>query len=321
MAVLALIVVVLASGSWALYDSSQVYAAADAKRWQAYRPDAQKGQLSFSELQKINPEVISWLEVYGTAIDYPVVQSVDNMKYVNTDAAGNYSLTGSIFLDAQSSADFSDFSSILYGHHMDKSAMFGELGLFSDERYFSERRYGRLHISGRDVGLESVAFLHTDAYDSEVFRTGIATDAPHEIRQACLDVLISRAMHIRIPDISTDDRFVLLSTCSAASTNGRDVLVMRITDEVADNPFLRADDSTAHFTTDSLSGLWAALPLWAKTAAGLFLFAVLLFAVFLLKRKGNRQKDDRTVASFDRSIPPPVSSSPESDRCLAEMDG
>ena len=148
--VLITILLAVAFGCYALWDSDQVYNAADAARYEIYKPRAEDGGRSFGELQALNPEVFCWLTVYGTHIDYPVAQGDSNMKYVNTNAEGNYSLSGSIFLDCGNRNDFSDFNSILFGHHMEKQTMFGEIGLFSDKDYFDARPTGNLYYGGKD---------------------------------------------------------------------------------------------------------------------------------------------------------------------------
>ena len=72
--------------------------------------------------------------MYGTNIDYPVWQSAegDQDKHLTTDARGQYSLSGSLFMDVANAADFSDFS---------------------DGSYFLEHRYGNLFANDRDYGL------------------------------------------------------------------------------------------------------------------------------------------------------------------------
>ncbi|MCL2299178.1 MAG: class B sortase, partial [Firmicutes bacterium] len=137
--VLLVILLLLAFGCYAMWDSKQVYQAAEAARYEIYKPTTEKGALSFKELQALNPEVFAWLTVYGTHIDYPVTQGTDNMKYINTNAQGQYSLSGSIFLDSGCARDFSCFPCILYGHHMERDTMFGEIGKFADESYFDAR--------------------------------------------------------------------------------------------------------------------------------------------------------------------------------------
>ena len=114
LAVLVLFLALAGYGCYAIWDSRQIYSGADAALYETYKPQSTDTE-SFEELQKINPEVIGWLTVYGTSIDYPLVQSDDNQKYVNVNAKGEYALSGSLFLDYRNKADFSDFCNIIYG--------------------------------------------------------------------------------------------------------------------------------------------------------------------------------------------------------------
>jgi sortase B len=239
-AILLIVLLLLAIGGYAMWDSAQVYDAASPELYEAYKPAEEDEGHSFAELQALNDEVFAWLTVYGTHIDYPVTQGEDNMKYVNTDAEGRYSLSGSIFLDEGSSKDFSDFNSILYGHHMEKNTMFGEIGQFADAAYFDAREYGALYYDGRWRGLEFFAFLRADAYDGSVFRVKVIGA---EEQKEYLATLLGMAGHTRDIGVTTDDRIVLLSTCSPSPTNGRDILVGRITDEVQRDPFAERGDA------------------------------------------------------------------------------
>ena len=244
--VLMVVLALVAFAGYALWDSKQLYHAADKSQYAIYKPTVENEGKSFRELQAINPEVIAWLSVFGTNIDYPVTQGEDNMKYVNTNAEGQYSLSGAIFLDSGNSKDFSDFNSILYGHHMEKKAMFGELDSFADKNVFDSHQYGSLYFDGKDHGIEFFAFIRTDAYDSEVFRPNVKSE---EDRMVYLATLFLRAMHQRDSGIKSTDRIILLSTCSSNATNGRDLLVGRLTDEVFEDPFriimIDEDDRTA----------------------------------------------------------------------------
>ncbi|VKY89746.1 sortase [Streptococcus pneumoniae] len=70
-------------GFYALWDSNQVYSLASSSEYEAYRPvTTQQDELAsfsgFSKLQELNPEVLGWINVYGTNIDYPLVQAKDN---------------------------------------------------------------------------------------------------------------------------------------------------------------------------------------------------------------------------------------------------
>jgi len=286
LSVLIVILLLLVFGCYAIWDSGQVYSAADAARYAVYKPTPENSELSFQQLQAINPEVFSWLTVYGTHIDYPVVQGADDLKYINTDATGKYSLSGAIFLDSGCSRDFSDFSSIIYGHHMDKQTMFGEIGLFADKNYFDSHEYGSLYYGGREHGLDFFAFVHADAYDTAVFRTNITG---RDAQQAYLNLLMQMAAHTRDVPVTPHDRILLLSTCSASSTNGRDILIGKITDQTYDDTFkTKITDKTNPIPViGALPGLWAQAPLWARlvTAALPSLLILLLLVILIHTRK------------------------------------
>ncbi|MCL1793141.1 MAG: class B sortase [Oscillospiraceae bacterium] len=293
-AVMIMVFLLIAVGFYAIWDSKQVYQAANSVRYEAYKPTEENEGASFEELRAVNPDVFSWLEVYGTNINYPVVQGGDNMRYVNTNAEGKYSLSGAIFLDYRCSRDFSDFSSILYGHHMEKSAMFGEIGNFSDKGYFEERRYGTLYYGGEEHGLEFFAFLHTDAYDDTVFKTNITKK---EARQAYLDRIFELALHTREIGITADDHIVLLSTCSSVSTNGRDILVGKLTDDIHGD-FFEKDEPGDKVTlaVDKLADFWTQIPIWIKVVAIIIPFMLLILLLSLIANNKKRYKKQKKSA-------------------------
>lgn len=235
--VFTVIAAAIAFAGYALWDSNQLHQAADSLNYAIYKPTAENEGKSFKQLQALNGEVFAWLTVYETNIDYPVAQGQDNMKYVNTNAEGSYSVSGAIFLDCNNSRDFSDFNNILYGHHMEKKMMFGEIGDFADKKKFDSHRYGNLYFDEKDHGVEFFAFVHTDAYDSSVFKANVAQEA----RQEYLENLLAKAIHTRDIGVGTEDRIVLLSTCSSSSTNGRDILVGKLTDEVYEAPLSKTE--------------------------------------------------------------------------------
>jgi len=297
--VLVAIMLMLAFGGYTQWDASQVYRAADAEHFAKYKPTTANKGLTFKELQAINPEVCAWLTVYGTHIDYPVTQASDNIKYINTDATGQHSLSGSLFLDSSNAKDFSDFASIIFGHHMEKDTMFGEIAFFGQKSYFNDRRYGTLYYGGKRHGLEFFAFMHVDAYDSTVYHTKFTGVTA---RQTYLDGIERRALNLREGvTVSTDDRLVLLSTCSEDSTNGRDILVGRITDQVPADPF-KTDDAQKKPRTlvDSLSGWWTQLPLGARIALIALPLLLVFLLLILLRRKKRAPREEQISMRNER---------------------
>lgn len=225
---LLLVLMTMFLSCYMLWDSNQVYQAADAKNYEAYIP-TEKHTKSFEELQKINPDIIGWIRVNETNINYPLLQAEDDDTYMNTDAEGRYSLSGAIFLHCANKPDFSDFNNIIYGHHMEKHMMFGDVGLFTEKKYFDEHPYGNLFFDGKDHGIEFYALLQADAYNEKIFSVCADTS---ETRQAYLQEIEANAIYRRNIKITENDHLVLLTTCTSEMTNGRNILVGRLTDQV-----------------------------------------------------------------------------------------
>jgi len=292
MTVMVIVLALLVFSAYALWDSSQLFREAVKSNYTVFKPAKEDNGKSFRELQTINAEVIAWLSVYGTNIDYPVTQGEDNMKYVTMNAEGQYSLTGAIFLDSDNCKRFSDFNSILYGHHMEKKAMFGEIGSFADQEVFETHPYGNLHFDEKDHGIEFFAFVQTDAYDYLMFSANVS----QEKRTDYLNNILAEALFIREDvTVNTDDQLILLNTCSSASTNGRDVLVGRLVDDVFDNSFKSRVENdivdSGLFTQNSL-------------AQWLILILIVIILVFLLVLLCKRNKKRRAnQGQFSATVP------------------
>jgi len=289
--VLIIIVLLVAFAGYALWDSNQIHHAADKSNYAIYKPTAENQGKSFKELQTLNAEIYAWLSVYGTNIDYPVTQGQDNMKYVNTNAEGLYSLSGSIFLDCRNDNHFSDFNSILYGHHMAKKVMFGEIESFSDRKMFDSHRYGKLYFDGKDHGIEFFAFIHTDAYDSTVFTANVQG----EQCRIYLDGLLAKAIHTRDIGVTAEDCIILLSTCSSSSTNGRDIIVGRLTDEVYDDPTINraAKDGIWQMDPDNQYCLVREVPILILLLALLLAIRIIVYIIVIYHRWSQYKKEQK----------------------------
>ena len=92
---------------------------------------------SISELISMNSECFGWISISGTNINYPVMHTPSNpQKYLNKNFYGEYSYSGTPFLDARCSADSTNL--IIYGHHMNNGTMFADLCNYTDYSYFAE---------------------------------------------------------------------------------------------------------------------------------------------------------------------------------------
>lgn len=294
---LSLLLFFLILAVYALWDSNQIYQAGDSAQYESYKPDGEDG-LSFEELKKINPEVFGWITIYGTHIDYPIAQAEDNDKYVNTSITGEYSLVGSIFLDYRNKNDFSDYNSILYGHHMEANAMFGEVGNFKEKEYFGEHKYGNLYFGGKDHGLEFFAFLEQDAYNFDFFIPAIEGE---EKQQAYLRMLLDNAIYTRDIGLKPDDHIVLLYTCTSSTTNGRHVLAARITDQVFENNFEKEPAKIFGLDSQKIWALFNKLPLWAWIVIILILLLLMEIALRKALERSRKKKSKGEVEDENKT--------------------
>ena len=201
---------------------------------------------SFTRLKEVNEDARGWLSVNDTNIDYPVVQGEDDLEYASKDIFGNTSITGAIYLMTDNAGDFSDPYNVIFGHHMDNGAMFGDLEKYKDKEYFESHKTGWLYANGRYYRLDVFAVMMTDAYNKNVYDKDALT-----IKERINYILSNSEYYKLLSDSdkealerfekegvkvldelqkSGDPALVLaLSTCESAITNGRIVVFFKAT--------------------------------------------------------------------------------------------
>ena len=106
-----------------------------------------------------NPDMIGWLVLPQTMIDYPLMGGTDSARYTDHNYEGSYDLYGTPFLDSRNAVDFSDFFSLVFGHNMNNSAMFGSLDDFLQESAFADLSDGVLLLPDERYRLEVTASI------------------------------------------------------------------------------------------------------------------------------------------------------------------
>ena len=224
-----LVLILLLYGGYSIWDTWHLYhSALSTSELLRYKPKATAGggeDPSLAELAAINSEVIGWITIDGTNIDYPLVQSEDILKYVNTDVYGNFSLAGAIFLDPRNANDFTDSYSLVYGHHMDNGAMFGDVTEFENEDYFNAHETGTLYLTDGTVRpITLFACIETDASDPVIFNP---TSHENGNIEPLLNHIREKKVQERDIGLTADQGVIALSTCEDAETNGRTILFGR----------------------------------------------------------------------------------------------
>ncbi|MCB7318611.1 class B sortase [Lacrimispora sp. 210928-DFI.3.58] len=117
--------------------------------------------IDFEALWEINPEVVGWITIPGTKIDYPILQAGDNDKYLHHDIHEEENAAGAIYLDFESEKDFSGYHNILYGHNMRNGSMFKDIVKFKEQAYFDAHRDIYIYTPDREFHLKAAAALYT----------------------------------------------------------------------------------------------------------------------------------------------------------------
>lgn len=92
--------------------------------------------VDFEALWETGPDIIGWLTLPDTAINYPVTQTNDNEYYLHHLYDGTYNKTGCLFADYENKEDFSDRNTIIYGHNMRDGSMFATLNEYDEQSYY-----------------------------------------------------------------------------------------------------------------------------------------------------------------------------------------
>ncbi len=169
-------------------------------------------KIEFDQLQKENPDIIGWIDFEQNAIlDYPVLYSGDNEKYLRTDIYGKESTAGCIFMEAMNKPDFQDCHTILYGHNMRNGSMFGNLKKYKEPDFYRDNQYFTIYT--RNVAYRYRIFACEEIpQDSPVYTVGFA---PDETFQQFIDNIYKISYVFYEKAVTREDKIITLSTCSS----------------------------------------------------------------------------------------------------------
>lgn len=180
---------------------------------------------SIADLQAEFPSVVGWLTVPNTQIDYPFAQGVNNDTYLHTDLDRRWSAAGTIFLDYRNSRTFTDFNTILYGHHMRNGSMFGTLQQFEEQDFFNGNAVGTVFLLDKTYEIQFFAFAVIPPDDGVIYNP---THTTREERVAFLEHIKTTARHYRDIGVTEYDQIITLSTCNYEFHDARMVLMGRL---------------------------------------------------------------------------------------------
>lgn len=184
----------------------------------------------FQELYERNPDIIGWLKIDGTRIDYPVMQNPqDNEYYLSHDFDKKENKNGLPFLD--SCCRINDSSILLmHGHHMKSGLMFADLMKYKKESFYKEHATFQFSTLYEKSEYEVIAVIL-----SKVYRKSENVFKYYQIEKvgtaAEFDSYIQNIKKLALYDTGVapqyGDQLIVLSTCEYSTENGRLAVVAR----------------------------------------------------------------------------------------------
>lgn len=182
--------------------------------------------VDWASLKAVNPEVVAWVQVPGTVVSFPVYQASDNDKYLHTNAEGEYSLGGQVFLDFEDQAPgMVDQQSIVYGHHLRNGAMFKPIADMDKQEVFDSVDTVWYVTEDATYELEPLLLYYTDENDQNV---RVFNWASQDELHAYLTDLLGKSQTSRTDAataIGSAQHVLTLCTCNYIDGYGRTLLV------------------------------------------------------------------------------------------------
>lgn len=168
-------------------------------------------EIDFQSLKEKNSDVVSFLKVNGTDIEYVVVKGEDNSFYLYHTFDKSSNAAGWIFADYANKMDGTDKNIIIYGHNMKNGTMFGTLkNILTEEWYLNEENRYITYISENETSIYEVFSVY-QIKSEDYYRK---TDFKKEEFTEFIKIIKSRSQYLFPVDVYASDHILTLSTCA-----------------------------------------------------------------------------------------------------------
>ncbi len=162
-----------------------------------------------TEINKINDEVVGWINIPNTSINYPIVKHADNSFYLTHSFDKSKNKAGWVFMDYRNNINFDDKNTIIYGHNRLDGSMFGSLSNLTQKDYLNSQDH-LIYLSTPEANYvyEIFSLYHIDTTDDY-----LKIDFDNQTFNEWVTMVTNRSIHNFQREISSDDQTLTLSTC------------------------------------------------------------------------------------------------------------
>lgn len=167
--------------------------------------------VDFEELKSINNQVKGWIQVNGTNINYPFVQTKDNKYYLTHSFDKSYNQAGWVFLDYRNNINDLDRNTILYAHGRVDSTMFGTLRTIFSSKWYQNKDNHVIKMSNeKENSLWQVFSVYRIKTTSDYLQIDFNNDEEY---LNFLTMLKERSQYTFNTTLKENDKIITLSTC------------------------------------------------------------------------------------------------------------
>lgn len=166
--------------------------------------------VDFNGLKRTNSDAVGWLKVNGTNINYPFVQSSDNVYYLTHSFNKSYNGAGWVFLDYRNNGT-NDKNTIIYAHGRSNKTMFGTLKNVLNNGWLNNTNNYVIKISTEtENSLWQIFSVYRIPTTSDYLQTNFNDETEY---QNFLDMIKVRSSHNFDTNVASTDNILTLSTC------------------------------------------------------------------------------------------------------------
>lgn len=190
--------------------------------------EQKEDNVNLNKLYKINNDIVGWLKIENTNINYPVMQTKDRPDYyLRKNFYKEYSVFGTPYIDENCDIENGN-NLIIYGHHINGNKMFGELENYKNEEYYNKHKFIKFYTLNEKAEYEIISVFKTTVYNDKGFKYYQYYNLEDERE---FETFINKCKELSLYDTQKiakyGDKLLTLSTCDYSQNNGRLVVVAR----------------------------------------------------------------------------------------------
>lgn len=229
------ILVFLGSGGYLLYQLYDYYDANQTKSnliQMVGEVNEETKLIDYSKLYEQNNDFVGWIKIDDTNIDYPVVKTTDNEKYLSTDFYGKPHRLGTVFADTRATLtqEYQSDNVVLYGHSAKDGSYFNDVRNYKELDYYKKHAFATFNTMYDNSDYVIIGAVMVDALDTSdrgfIYSDYVEFENQQEF-DTFMNKLTERNYFVSPIDTKIDDKIITLSTCEYVFDEARMAIFAR----------------------------------------------------------------------------------------------